>query len=194
MGLLYPFPVSESEADFVRIELNQTKVQKITLKTYGLPYLFWGYAAACLTALFFLWLAVREPLAKLKTLGDSLDQTLIVSLEILIAVTPIMILSFLFFEKKITCEKASLKLTYKVFGLPLYVRTMAINPDSYRVLHHLDSPNVARIKGGEEAVGFQNKGYFKLWVDSVDGKSFEIDRHSRKADLIALSALLKLPS
>ena len=39
-------------------------------------------------------------------------------------------------------------------------------------------------------VGFQNKGYFVLWLKSADGKKILIDRHSRKVDLEKLKALL----
>ena len=41
MGLLYVFPVSLEEEGFAEV-----KDQTITLKTYGLPYVFWSYAAA----------------------------------------------------------------------------------------------------------------------------------------------------
>ena len=38
--------------------------------------------------------------------------------------------------------------------------------------------------------GFQNKGYFILWLKTKEGKRINIDRHSRKADLVKLESLL----
>ena len=60
MGLLYVFPVATDEKDFVDIQ-----VDKITLKTYGLPYIFWGYALGICLVILFMFLAIKAPILKL---------------------------------------------------------------------------------------------------------------------------------
>lgn len=193
MGLLYPFPVSAEEIDFASVKLDESgKTREVTLKTYGLPYLFWGYAAAILTAIFFLWLAIREPLAKLKTYDDAFDLALVYSLDLLIYVTVISLIAFLFYQKTLQRLTNTLIISHRFFGLTFLKRSYTIRLESFKILHHLDSPNVARLRGGEEERGFQNKGYFTLWVETEDKKYIQIDRHSRKADLSALKALLTL--
>ena len=56
---------------------------------------------------------------------------------------------------------------------------------------HMDSPNVARLKLQEGTQGFQNKGYFILWLKVNDKTKVLVDRHSRKVDLEKLKALLE---
>lgn len=193
MGLLYPFPVSPDESDFASLKLDESgKIKMVQVKTYGLPYLFWGYAAAVLTAIFFLWLAIRAPLEKLKSYNDSVDLMLIYGLDGLIYLSVLTLVAFLFYQKSITREVDRIIVSHAFFGLKLLRFNYHIRPDSFQILHHLDSPNVARLKGGEESLGFQNKGYFALWVKTVDDRFIQLDRHSRKADLSALAALLSL--
>lgn len=188
MGLLYAFPISLEETDFAEV-----KDQKLTLKTYGLPYLFWGYAAAVLMVILFMFLAVRAPVLKLVAVGDQIDALLGYGLLSMIALMPVIILSFFFFEKRIVKKARQLNLEYRVFGLKLMTRIFVPHETSpYTVGPYLTSPNLARIKGGEEAAGFQNKGYFVLWVNTQDGKRIQVDRHSRKADMVKLEELLKL--
>lgn len=190
MGLLYPFPVSTSETDFVSLTETEQGL-RIQVKTYGLPYIFWGYALASLSVLFFLWLAVRAPLNKLRTLGDSLDLVLIHGLEALLILTPLTVLAFFFYEKRLIMQGTVLIVQHRLFGLTCYQRTIELGSAGLQVHHHMDAPNVARLKGGEAAVGFQNKGYFVLWANQSAEKSIAIDRHSRKADLEALKTLLE---
>jgi hypothetical protein len=190
MGLLYPFPVSTTETDFVSLTKNDQGV-RVQVKTYGLPYIFWGYAFASLSVLFFLWLAVRAPLNKLRTLGDGLDLVLIHGLETLLILTPLTVLAFFFYEKRLIKNGAVLIVQHRLFGVPCFKRTINLATPAFQVQHHMDAPNVARLKGGEAAVGFQNKGYFVLWANQSAEKSIAIDRHSRKADLEALKTLLE---
>lgn len=186
MGLLYPFPVHTDEKDFVHVDETS-----VTLKTYGLPYIFWGYAVASLSVLFFLWLAVRAPLAKLLELGDSTDAVLIYGLQALIALTPVVVLGFFFFEKRLIARGDTLVVQRRLFGLPVRTQTLTLARPGYQIQHHLDAPNVARLKGGDEALGFQNKGYFILWAMTETEKAVAVDRHSRRADLQALVTLLE---
>ncbi|MFP5384544.1 MAG: hypothetical protein ACLGHN_00600 [Bacteriovoracia bacterium] len=186
MGLMYVFPVSEEETDFVK------KDGALTLKTYGLPYIFWIYALCIVAVIFFMFLAIKEPVLKLIQLGDETDATLGYSLLTFIGLMPVFIFAFFFYEKRIVKDKRELRLVHRVFGITVFSEKFIIeNNDQLVVEPFLTSPNVARMKGGSENVGFQNKGYFILWLKSADGKQIQIDRHSRKADLDKLKALLE---
>ena len=189
MGLLYPFPVSAEETDFVQLTLGQKP--RIKLKSYGLPYLFWGYALASLTVLLFLWLAVRAPIEKLAQLGGA-DALLARGVELFIYLLPVVVLGFFFYEKTLEVQGQSLTITHKLFGCALKRHTLQLSASPFYVAHHMDAPNVARLRGGPEAQGFQNKGYFTLWATDAHDVPVAIDRHSRKADLEALAALLSL--
>ena len=188
MGLLYAFPVSLEEEDFAEI-----KDKTITLKTYGLPYLFWGYATAIVMVVFFMFLAVKAPVLKLVALGDETDATLGYTLLTIIGLMPVLIFSFFFYEKRLVRKNQELTVEHRLFGLKIFSDTLTLSEtDPYTVGPFLSSPNLARIKGGEEAQGFQNKGYYVLKVNTKDGKRIQIDRHSRKADLLKLEELLRL--
>lgn len=188
MGLLYAMPVSLEETDFVEI-----KDQTMTLKSYGLPYIFWGYATAALMVIFFMFLAVKAPVLKLISLGDETDAMLGYALLSFLGSLPIFLFSFFFFEKRIVKKTSLLGLEYRVFGLKLFSEKFTPAEESpYAVEPYLDSPNLARIKGGEDSAGFQNKGYFILWLNTKDGKRISLDRSSRKADLQKLQDLLKM--
>ncbi len=194
MGLLYPFPVSPDETDFAHLMTGPSgRIQKVTLKSYGLPYIFWGYALASLTVLFFLWLAVRNPMEKLAAMGG-LDAALVGLLQILIYSLPVIILGFFFYEKTLVATPGTLAITHRFFGVSFKRKSYSLAAQPFAVDHFMDAPNVARLKGGPEAVGFQNKGYFTLWARTSDDRTIRVDRHSRKADLEALAALLMLAS
>ncbi len=194
MGLMYVFPVSEEETDFVKLELAPSgEISKITLKSYGLPYIFWGYAAAAMMMVGFMFLGVKDPILKLMSLGDDVDQLLGYALFSFIALIPITTFAFFFYEKRIIKLDKQIKLIYRIYGIPVFTETFQITSnDDFWVEHFMDSPNVARMKGGEESTGFQNKGYFTLWLKTADGKKIMIDRHSRKVDVDKLLSLLKL--
>lgn len=188
MGLLYAFPISLEETDFADF-----KDETLVVKTYGLPYIFWGYAFAVLMVILFMFLAVKEPVLKLVHLGDETDALLGYSLLSFVAALPVFILGFFFFEKRIVKSKNLLKLEYRIFGLKVFSESFTpASENAFTVGPFLTSPNLARIKGGEDAAGFQNKGYFVLSLNTHDGKRIQLDRHSRKADLLKLEELLKL--
>lgn len=188
MGLLYVFPVSLEEIDFVDI-----KDQTITLKTYGLPYLFWAYAVAVNMVIFFMFLAIKAPVLKLVELGDDVDSMLAYSLLTFIGSLPLFILAAFFYEKRIVKSKNSLSLEYRFFGIKVLTQNFKITDKLELIIDpYLSSPNKARIQGTDEAAGFQNKGYFTIKLKTADGKTKLIDRHSRKVDLIKLEELLKL--
>jgi hypothetical protein len=187
MGLMYVFPVGEDETDFV-----DKKDGTLTLKTYGLPYIFWIYALCALAVIFFMFMAVKAPVLKLVELGDETDATLGYSLLSFIGILPVFVLAFFFYEKRITKHGKELRLIHKIFGITVFSEKFILeNSDALTVQSFLSSPNVARMKATEESAGFQNKGYFVLWLTSKDGKKIQIDRHSRKADLDKLKQLLE---
>lgn len=194
MGLMYVFPVSEEETDFVKLELSPSgQASKVTLKSYGLPYIFWGYAAGAMMVVAFMFLGIREPLLKLIELGDEVDRMLGHALFSFLALIPIATFAFFFYEKRIIKEKNSLKMVYRIYGIPVFTESFQVQSnDDFWVDQFLGTPNIARMKGGEEAAGFQNKGYFTLWLKTADGKKIMIDRHSRKVDVDRLLALIKL--
>lgn len=186
MGLLYVFPVSEEETDFV-----VKKENTLTLKTYGLPYIFWIYALCAVTVVFFMFLAIKDPILKLVSLGDETDVTLGYSLLGLVGLFPIIIFAFFFYEKRITKSGQELGLEYRVFGLKVFSEKFFLEKDDQlEVSNFIDSPNVARMKNTPESVGFQNRGYFTLHLRPASGKRILIDRHNRKIDLEKLRDLI----
>src|SRR4051812_41146886 len=115
MGLMYVFPVGEDEVDFA-----SKKDGELILKTYGLPYIFWIYALCSIAVVFFMFLAVKEPVLKLVQLGDDTDATLGYSLLTFIGSLPVFILAFFFYEKRITKKGPEIKLIHKVFGITVF--------------------------------------------------------------------------
>ncbi len=183
---MYVFPVSLEEEDFA-----QNKSDGLTLKSYGLPYIFWIYAAASIAVILFMFLAVKDPVLKLIALGDETDSTLGYTLLSLIGLLPVFILSFFFYEKRIVASVKKITLEYRLFGIKFFSKTFTYTAeDPFSVAPFLSSPNLARLAAKEESKNFENKGYYVLWVTLDDGKKILIDRHSRKADLLKLKDLI----
>lgn len=187
MGLMYPFPVSLEEDGFA-----DQKSNVLTLKTYGLPYIFWIYAICSVAVIFFMFLAIKAPILKLIELGDETDGMLGYSLLAFIGSLPIFIFAFFFYEKRLIARPSILGIEHRLFGLKYFSETFKLDSEDKLVVEpFLSSPNVARMKNMPEEQGFQNKGYFVLWLKSGKGKKISIDRHSRKADLDKLKAMLE---
>lgn len=186
MGLLYVFPVSEDETDFV-VKKDET----LTLKTYGLPYIFWIYALCSVLVVFFMFLAIKEPVLKLISLGEDTDASLGYALLTFVGMVPVFIFSFFFYEKRITKKKNELGLEHRVFGLKVFSEKFLLeSQDQLEITNYIDSPNIARMKNTPESQGFQNRGYFTLKLTSPEGKKIMIDRHNRKIDLEKLREML----
>jgi hypothetical protein len=190
MGLMYIMPVSEKETD--RVEIKDTKEGKsITLKSYGLPLIFWGYLAGILVVLLAMGLAIKGPMTKMLTMEDPLNQTLAWIVFATILAIPLGLLGFLFYEKTITKSGTQLIITHKLFWIPIWKKTYKLkNPDSLLVEHFLDSPNVAKIDGKQELRAFQNQGYYNLHAQLENDRFVLIDRHSRRSDLNKLSQIM----
>lgn len=187
MGLLYPFPVTSEETD----RIDHTSDGTIILKSYGLPMIFWGYLAAILIVVITMGLLVSSPLEKLYQSDDKLNQALALAVYIVLWGIPACLLIFYFFEKCISKKGSELTLTYRVFWCPILKRRFMLDDkDPFLVKHFLDSPNIARTQKKPELRAFENQGYFQLWIKTNQGKFIQIDRHSRKADLLKMQALL----
>ncbi|WP_408096227.1 hypothetical protein ACJVC5_14400 [Peredibacter sp. HCB2-198] len=188
MGLMYVFPVGEDETDFI-----DKKDGSLTLKTYGLPYIFWIYAICVVAVIFFMFLAIKAPVLKLIELGDETDATLGYTLLSFIGLLPVFIFGFFFYEKRIIRKGKNLTLQHRVFAVPVFTETFEVeSSDELKIEAFMDSPNVAKINATEANVGFQNKGYFVLYLMSKSGQKILVDRHSRKADLEKLKKLISI--
>jgi hypothetical protein len=186
MGLMYVFPVSEDETDFAI-----KKDDMLILKTYGLPYIFWFYALCSVTVVFFMFLAIKEPILKLVSLGEDTDKTLGYSLLAFVGLMPVFIFSFFFYEKRITKRKNEIGLEHRVFGLKVFSEKFLMeSQDHLEISNFVDSPNIARMKNTPESAGFQNRGYFTLHLIASDGKRILIDRHNRRVDLEKMKEML----
>ena len=144
MGLLYPFPTQEDPLDD-RIEVGRGE---ITLKSYGLPLLFWGYLAALFSVLFFMFLATYKPLFKLMKTQDFFNQALGLSVLGLFILIPLSLLLFFFYEKIIEKKGQKLTLTHKLFWISCWKKTISLkNSQAFQVIPIRGTPNLAHLKG-----------------------------------------------
>ena len=120
MGLMYIFPVTDNQDEGDRVEITTTEPKQITLKTYGLPMIFWGYLAAALAVLFLMWLAARAVIEKLLTYDDPSLLFLGHLVQWTLILTPIVLLGFYFYEKNLVKQGTKLTLRYKVFFIPIW--------------------------------------------------------------------------
>lgn len=186
MGLLYLFPVSADESDYVKVDDN-----KVTVKSYGLPLIFWGYAIAILIAISFMGFGVYGPIHKLIGYGGTINLLLGYSLIAVILIVPIALISFFFFEKSIQKKNSDLAVVFKLFNIPFYKKKYSLESnDALEIRHYLDSPNMARMQQLKDTRGFQNKGYFVLFAKISNDKVIQLDRCSKKIDLERLKELL----
>ncbi len=181
------FPVSEEEKD--RITIND---KGITLKSYGLPLVFWGYLAAILVVILAMGLAVAGPMITLFKTDDLINKVLVIVAASTVILIPSISIGFYFYEKFITKQDSLITITHRVFWLGLKkVKYELENKESLEIKHYMDSPNVAKMQADPSLRGFENKGYFQLFAKLKDGREVLIDRSSRKADLKKIQELLK---
>lgn len=190
MGLMVIFPVSEDETDRIEIK-NLDNKKTITLKSYGLPLIFWGYLAAIILLIIIMYLATKAPLIKLYETNDVINQIIALAAAATLFLIPVVCLFFYFYEKMITKSQNDLIVTHKFFWIPFLTKKYTLaSSDSFIVEHFMDSPNVAKMQSNEQMKGFENKGYFQLFFKTADAKILFLDRHSRKADLEKMKVLL----
>lgn len=192
MGLIYLFPTHQNEADYVIIE-NEPKYKKITIKSYGLPWIFWVYAAAILTLLAILVFSVTQPLLKLYSMASTIDLLLIYAFCLTMVMVVFLIVTFLYWQIHIVITKEKLTVEYRPFGIKVFSKGLnreeALQLD---VVHFMDTPNVARLEQNQLFKDFQNKGHFELIAWNTKDKIL-VDRSNRKQDLEDLKYLINLP-
>ena len=182
MGLLFPFAVTLAEKDRVSLEN-----ENLTVKTYGLPFLFWGYLAAILSIMSFMYLAIAKPLAKFYKNGELPDQILAVLIYLFFILIPVVLLGFFFYEKILIKKSKQLIMVHKIFYIPFFTRKFELTRE-FSIDHFSDSPNMAAKLGYPAA--FKNRGYFYLHAQTDEGIK-RIDRHSQKGELKKLKLLLE---
>ena len=189
MGLLYPFPVEQSGCevdDHVTIH-NST----LSLRTYGLPYLFWGYLLCLLTTIGLVALISWEPLKKMLLSQDPLNSFIAWTTLITLVATPLGFSCFFFMEFRLQKKKSSLIKSLHLCGLPLSRRHFQLRDSTAFTVEAFEgTPNRAKkdhLPGSER---HQNKGYYQLYLHTQQGDKVLLDRHSRKVDLVKLQELL----
>jgi hypothetical protein len=189
MGLLFQMPVEQSDLD----DRIQTKKDALQIRSYGLPMVFWGYLFAIFSVLFFMILAIKDPLIKAFHGEDQINRYLSLLVGSLLTLSPLSLLALYFYEKEIIKSPSQLILKHKVFFIPLFTRKIKVEgPENIFIEHFLDSPNIAATKQDPSLKGFENRGYHKLMVkDSMGGKSYLIDRNSRRGEMKKLMNLLQ---
>lgn len=191
MGLMYIFPVDIEDRERTELIIDpQTQKETIILKTYGLPMVFWSYLAAALIVIATMWLASKAAITKLLSYDDRTLVALGYLVHYTLILTPLVLLSFFFYEKHLKKTGNDITLIYKIFFIKFFSKKIVLDSnEALSVDHFMDSPNIAKIHNKEELRGFENKGYFELYAKSA-GKNVFIDRHTRKADLIKIRNLL----
>lgn len=189
MGLMYLLPTEDSPEEIAggRVEINN---QTLILKSYGLPMIFWGYLAAILIVVGAMALVSQSIIHKMLTYNDPSLTLLAYLVQTIFILGPITLLGFYFYEKHLIKNISELKITHRVFFIPLISKKLQLDAsDSFAIEHFMDSPNIAKMQNKDELRGFENKGYFELKA-IVKGKKIVIDRSSRKADLVKIKDLL----
>lgn len=187
MGLLYAFPVDESEKEHVIRD-----DQRITIKSYGLPYIFWGYLAVGWIIALSMYFAIRQPIEKIIATQDILNMIIGRTTLYSLIFAPILFTSFYFYEKRISRIKNHLLIEHRLFYIPVLRKKIAMAAENpFFTRHHLESPNMARINKNPHYKGFQNKGHFELFVKDESGSEYKLDRHNRRADLKKISELIQ---
>lgn len=186
MGLLFQTPVELRDID----DRTHFDGETLTLRSYGLPMVFWLYFLAFLTVLFFMVLAIKDPLIQVLRGEDTLNRWIGIALSIFMSLGPLIILGFYFYEKEIKKQKKVITITHKVFSIPFIKKSYIIDNDSIRIDHFIDGPNVAALEKKKGMEGFENRGYFKLMAKQ-EGRDFLIDRNGRRGDMRKLKELLE---
>jgi len=187
MGLMFQMPLEENDLDD-RIDVND---EFIRLRSYGLPMIFWGYLAAALTVICFMILAIYGPMKSI-FLGNDVINKVIASVVLAIFILgPIIALGFYFYEKELLKKGSQLTIKHKVFFIPLKTILITLSEDNpLRLVHILDSPNVAKLNKEQGMAGFENRGYFQIFVKNKKGLDVLVDRNSQKREMKKLIELL----
>lgn len=189
MGLLYLFPTDSNETEYVIVN-KDAQYRTVTIKSYGLAWIFWVYAAAAIALLAILFLSIYNPMLKLLSIATVVDKVLIFSFVLTLLAVLIAIITLLYWQIHLVVNNDSLSIEYRPFGVRIFKRSIKKDENfSLKVLHFLESPNIARMEQDERFKEFQNKGYFELFASNKEQKLL-IDRSSRKQDLEDLLSLM----
>ena len=189
MGLLYLFPTSIDEKEFVQ-NLSKENFYHLKVKSYGLPIIFWLYALAILTILILLSISIYSAAIKLFITGTSIDKILVIALVLAIAFSFVSVFVLLYFQIHLESTPEFLKIEYRPFGLKIYSKKIQKEQDFHlSICHFMDSANIARLNQDERFKNFQNKGHFELRA-ICKNKNVLLDRSSRKKDLEDLKNIL----
>src|SRR5574343_248185 len=120
MGLLYIFPCSEQEND--RIQISDGETRSITLKSYGLPRLFWIYLLCSLSIIFLMAVGVKDPMFKLFQSEDPLNKGLVILVLSTFILIPLSLLGFFLYEKRITKSNNKLTIGHYILGFRIRKR------------------------------------------------------------------------
>lgn len=190
MGLLYIIPCSEEEKE--QVEITKGNNPSITLKSYGLPRIFWLYLLSSFSIIFLMIIAVKEPLIKLFQTQDPLNIGFVLLVLATLVIIPIALLAFFVYEKRITKGNNQLTIAHYLLGLNLKKRTYILsNNEPFIISQFAGTPNIAKERKDPQMRAFENQGYFELFGCEENGKRFLLDRNNRKADLVRISNLLK---
>jgi hypothetical protein len=190
MGLMYLFPVSLEEADHAKVDPQPPYT--LTLKSYGLPGIFWFYLVSILSVIAVMFFLVKGPLDKILLTQDPLNVWIGRIVYLTLIATPLGLLSIFFYQKKIIKTQQTLIMQHSLFGLTYQKQLERLHQENpFSLRHFMDSPNLARMRQEQKMEQYMNKGYFELWGKREDGTQFFIDRHSRKMDLVKIKNLLE---
>ncbi len=189
MGLMFQMPLEDNVLDD-RIEINKD-TNYLRLRSYGLPMIFWGYLVAALSVIFFMILAIKAPILKILSSDDTLNHFLAYCVLSIFILGPLVALSFYFYEKEIIKKDNKIKVIHKVFFMPLKTFQVELSADNeLKLVHLLDSPNVAKAQKKEGMTGFENRGYYQVFAKDISGKEILVDRNSRRGEMRKLIEIL----
>jgi hypothetical protein len=187
MGLLFQMPVEHNELDD-RITI---KNDRLHIRSYGLPMIFWGYLLAILAVIFFMILAIKDPLWRAYNGEDEINKVIALCVSMILTLGPLVLLALYFYEKELILDNHSLTIRHKIFFIPFKSVKVKVIAESLYLEHYLESLNIAAQEKKQGMTGFENRGYFKLMIKDEKGKTYLIDRNSRRGEMRKLKELLE---
>ena len=193
MGLFYIMPVSHEEGDRVEVRPLATDKQakQLVLKSYGPPMIFWFYLMAIVSAMFFLFLAIYDPMMKMMAGTDTINRWLAFTVFALFIVLFISLLCFYFYEKRLIKLQDKLEIEHRLFGVKVWKSIYELKGvGTFKTEHFLEGATVARQSNDASLRAFHNQGHFHLFAELKNSNKILIDRHSRRADLEKMAQFL----
>ena len=183
-------PVEHNELDDRIQEKDINGVKAISVRNYGLPMIFWGYLMAIFAVIFFMILAINEPLMRAFNGEDQINQVIALVVMITLGLAPITLLAVYFYEKEILKHGKELEIIHRVFFIPVRKVRVSLNDEGLVLEHYLDSLNVAAAQKKDGMAGFENRGHYKIMAHGKKGDVVLVDRNSRRGEMRKLKELL----